>query len=249
MTAAGSSLPPLRPIHRVNMHCEYPNDKIEIFVDDDGRPEYEASVLDGDFAETFRRLQHSCIKTVLVGIRESPFLRYWKAQKTARFTVVTLRLRGFDFGSPTDYEEATDYDVLDSIVNHLRPRTNEHIIVDDSSWRENGRNSKYLKVLARDSFLNNLQACRLRVQGNTFPPSAFFLNEPGYRNYEIDAQYLGYKADGIDSFIESFVRDGCANKKLESVHITWYESSRHPSPVLKQLGKPTKTDLPLSELD
>ncbi|KAH7698833.1 hypothetical protein AAVH_34069 [Aphelenchoides avenae] len=244
MIVAGSHVLPLRPIHRVDM-----DDEIKIFVEDHVRPDYEASVLDGDFAETFRRLQHTCIKTVLVGISESPFLSYWKAQKTASFTVIILRSLGFDFGWRTDYEATPDYDVLDSIVDHLRPRTNQHVIIDDSSWRENGHNSKYLKALARDSFLNSLQTCRLRAQGNAFPPSGFFLNKPGYRNYEVDAQSLQSKAaDGIDSFIESFVRDGCANTKLESVHITWYESSEDTPSVLKQLSKSTKTDSSLPEI-
>ncbi|KAH7698832.1 hypothetical protein AAVH_34068, partial [Aphelenchoides avenae] len=123
MIVAGSNLLPLRHIQRVDLDDSfYPEDRIRIFVGERGRPDYEASILDGDFAETILRLQHTCIKSFIVGIRDSPFLRYWNAQETASFTVVCID------SHPT---EVTDYDFLDSIVNHLRPRTNEDVIADD----------------------------------------------------------------------------------------------------------------------
>lgn len=133
-------------------------DYIDIFVKDptaggSRKPDYEASVHDGDFAEIFRRLQNTCTKEVNVGIRDSPFLCYWKSQETASFSVVSI-----DFDLPDD----TDYGLLDSIVNHLRPKSTG-VYVREYSWQENGRYSEDLKVLARDSFLNNVQTCHLDV--------------------------------------------------------------------------------------
>ncbi|KAH7704032.1 hypothetical protein AAVH_28782 [Aphelenchoides avenae] len=126
MIAAGSNVLPLRPIQRVDMAFDATNE-IRIFLakpvvgDDagDAGPDYKASIRDGDFAEIVRRLQNTCMKDLLVGIRDSPFLCYWKAQETATFTVVNI-----DFSLNYD----TDYGVLDSIVKHLRPRT-WHILV------------------------------------------------------------------------------------------------------------------------
>lgn len=128
-------------------------DKIQIFVKmstiaNESEPDYEASVHDGDFEETVRRLQNVRIKYFHFGVRDNAFLRYWVVQETAAFTVVSI-----DF---FDRPEAKDYGLLDAIVNHLRPRTaqfNDY----ESSWHE------LLKFLYRDSFLRNLQTCRLNV--------------------------------------------------------------------------------------
>lgn len=113
---------------------------------DEPRPDYKASVHDGDFAETFRRLQHTCIKEFCFGIHYSPFLRYWKAQEAAVFTVVSI------YSSDTN---DADCGVLDSIMNHLRPRV-VHIYASAPRWHNKG-------ILDRDSFLQNLQICRLSV--------------------------------------------------------------------------------------
>ncbi|KAH7707612.1 hypothetical protein AAVH_25142, partial [Aphelenchoides avenae] len=155
---AGSNVLPLRSIDRVEMDfAGDEKDYIQIIIADNDElcitdPDYEASIHEGDFAETFRHLQHTCIKEFCVGIRDSPFLRYWKAHEAADFTVVNIDL------APRD---TTDYGVLDSIVNHLRPRTAE-VYIKESSWHANGYNSDYLALLVRDYFLNNLQICRLR---------------------------------------------------------------------------------------
>ncbi|KAH7702348.1 hypothetical protein AAVH_30495, partial [Aphelenchoides avenae] len=90
------------------------DDKIKIFVEEPAanvvpEPDYEASIDDGDHAETCHRLQHVCIKDFCVGIRALPLMRYWNSQESASFTVVSI-----DFCLDDD----TDYDVLDSIVNH-----------------------------------------------------------------------------------------------------------------------------------
>ncbi|KAH7707613.1 hypothetical protein AAVH_25143 [Aphelenchoides avenae] len=238
MIVAGSNVLSLLPVYRVNMDCDDAGAKIQIYVDEDAyEPGYEASVYEGDFPKTFRCLQNICVKEFIVGIRDSPFLRYWKAQEAAVFTVVSI-----DF----DLTDDTDYDVLDSIVNHLRPRTTEDIHVRESSWRENGHNSKRLKLLARESFLNNLQTCCLNVFENAFPAPAFFLKESSYSNYELECN-RGQVAAGIERFIESFVRDGCANEKLESVCITWTDPEDRQSPAPKQLSKPTKIGMLLPE--
>ncbi|KAH7703640.1 hypothetical protein AAVH_29189 [Aphelenchoides avenae] len=219
MIVAGSSALPLRPLSAVYYSREVMKKdyKFRIFVDED--PSYEVSMDDGDVADIFFRLQHTCIKHFSVGIRDSPFLRYWKAQEDAIFIVERI-----NFCLTDD----TDYDVLDSMVNHIRPRTTTEVDVWADSWHEDGVSSKYLKVLARDSFLNSLKICRLTAWA--FPPPSFFLNEPGYPIYELWC-YDSNLADGIDGFIESFVRDGCANEKFESM---WTK-------------KPTKIDLPLPE--
>ncbi|KAH7697979.1 hypothetical protein AAVH_34932 [Aphelenchoides avenae] len=248
MIVAGSNVLPLRPIHRVDMGSYFPEDKIRIFVEPlwaAPEPDYEASIDDAAFAEIVRRLQHTCIKKFWVGLRDSPFLRYWRAREAAAFAVVNIRFRLAD---------DTDYGVLDSIVNHLRP-TATKVHIDKYSWQENGDNDtdrKYLELLVRESFLTNLQTCRLTVWDEAFPPPSFILEEPGYRNYEIDCVYTGegYEAaDKIDGFIESFVRDGCANKSLESVCFQWYDPDGQQSPALKQLKKPTKVDLHLPKND
>ncbi|KAH7695671.1 hypothetical protein AAVH_37266, partial [Aphelenchoides avenae] len=224
--------------------------RIQIYVKGQGNvngPDYEASVHEGDlrFSETFRRLQHTCVKEFIVGIRDSPFLRYWKAQEGAAFTVVSVEL---------ELPGTTDYDVLDSIVNHLRPRTTKPVHVWPESWHENGYNSERLKFLARQSFLNNLQTCcltlvsQLSVYKNAFPAPAFFLKKPGYPNYELRQMNCNGEqvADGIDRFIESFVRDGCANDKLESVYFQWEWSWYYKTSLMpKQLNKLTEIDLPV----
>lgn len=139
----------------VSFQCGYDDgDTIEIFVEedeDDDEPEcdYEASVHDGDFAETFRRLQYTCVKFFCVEIHDSPFLRYWNEQEAASFTVVSIDVV---------LVETTDYDLLDSIVNHLRPKTTCVLV-----WEADSYNSERLKLLARDAFLNNLQTCGLMV--------------------------------------------------------------------------------------
>ncbi|KAH7699833.1 hypothetical protein AAVH_33059 [Aphelenchoides avenae] len=231
MIVAGSNVLPLRPIHHVHMDREASDGKIKIFDKTDWRanewkPDYEASTHDGDFAETFRRLQHTCIKFFRVWFRDSPFLRYWKAQETAAFAVVDI-----DYGRP----EPTDYDVLDSIMNHLRPRTTMSFCNKQSSW--------HLELLTRASFLNNLQTCSVCVYGDAFLPPSFILEEPGYSNYDLLCGDNCQLADGIDGLIESFVRDGCTNRKLESVLIMWHDRAHPRAP--KQLSSPTKIDVPL----
>ncbi|KAH7697303.1 hypothetical protein AAVH_35614, partial [Aphelenchoides avenae] len=213
--------------------------KIQIFAeedeDEDGRePDYEASVHDGDFAETFRRLQHTCVKYFHVEIHNSSFMRYWMAQKTAAFTVV--KIDGV-------LAEATDYDLLDSVVTHIRPRTMFVPV-----WGANSYNGEQLKLLARDAFLNLLQTCGLRIWDDAFPPSSFVLSEPGYPNYEMRC-YRSNVSDGIEGFIESFVHDGCANTKLKSVCVRWDDGDGPQSATPKLLSKPTKIDMPLPKND
>ncbi|KAH7724710.1 hypothetical protein AAVH_07851 [Aphelenchoides avenae] len=246
MIVAGSNVLALRPIYRVDMDRtgHEREGKIRIFVEftvtNGWSLDYEASIHDGDFAETFRRLQHTCIKDFNLNIRDSPFLRYWKAQEAAVFTVVDI-----DF-SLTDF---THYNVLDSTVNHLRPRA-MLFVAGKSSWHENGYKSEDLKLLARDSFLNNLQTIRLAVLDGAFPPPSAMLKEPGYPNYELRChayrpRLVALIAEGIDDLIESFVRNGCANKKLDSVSIGGFDDDAQPSPLPKLLNKPTKADVPL----
>ncbi|KAH7697838.1 hypothetical protein AAVH_35075, partial [Aphelenchoides avenae] len=142
--------------------------------------------------------------------------------ESVAFTVVNIDV---------DLPEAADYGVLDSIVSHLRPKSTE-INVEESSWHENDDNNvykKYLGLLARESYLNNLQTCRLQVWGDAFPSPTFFLQERGYPNYELWCTDSNV-ADRIDGFIESFVREGCANEKRQSVCIGC---------------KPIKIDVPL----
>ncbi|KAH7695775.1 hypothetical protein AAVH_37163 [Aphelenchoides avenae] len=241
----GSKVLPLRPIGIVCMasKTDKPNDTIRIClkvrgIGDARGPDYEASMDDGDVAETFLRLQNTCINFIWAGIRDSAFLRYWRAQETACFTVVEIGLIGLK----------ADYDVIDSIMNHLRPRAMV-VHAQGSSWRENGNYDETLHLLDRDSFLNSLQICRLEVSWDAaFPPPSFILKEPGYPNYRIwcgGSQVAG----GIDDFIESFVRDGCANKKLQSVCILWEVDENELSPALKQLKKSTKIDAPLPKND
>ncbi|KAH7699837.1 hypothetical protein AAVH_12963 [Aphelenchoides avenae] len=198
-----SEVLPLRPIDYVSMDSgDYGT--IQIIVEDhediyECEPDYVASIDYGDFAETFRRLQHTCIKDFCVGIRDSAFLRYWMAQETVAFAVVDIEM-----GRPG----TADYDVLYSIVSHLRPRT----------------------MTAEAQY------------GEPFPPPAFFLAETGYSNYKLT--YTNHNvSDGIDDFIESFVRDGCANKKLDSVCVEW---DTQPMPRMpKQLSNPTEINLPV----
>ncbi|KAH7697213.1 hypothetical protein AAVH_35705 [Aphelenchoides avenae] len=262
MIVKGSKVLPLRPVCIVYMapaiYKDPQDDKIKIFVEyrrtaSDGPPEpdYVASVDDGDCAEIFLRLQHTCVEHFCVGIRESAFLRYWRAQETTSFTVVEIEFGGLEIAKS---------DVFDSIVNHLRPRTTAKVHAEASSWHENGFNASWHKYgcnqemlefnhLARDSFLNHLQMCRVDVSWDAaFPPPFFMLEEPGYPNYEFSccgSQVTG----GIDDFIESFVRDGCANKKLKSVCIQWEDDENQQSFALKQLKKPTKIDMPLPNND
>ncbi|KAH7709492.1 hypothetical protein AAVH_23248 [Aphelenchoides avenae] len=211
IVVAGSNVLPLRPIHCVKMLSDLfqgsddSEDSFQIFVAgpvdgadaDESEPDYTASIPDGDFTENFRRLQNTCIKYFCVGVRESPFLRYWKAQEAAAFVVVSIAV---------DLPEAADYGVLDSIVSLLRPKSTE-ISIEESSWDENDHNDvykKYLGLLARESYLNNLQTCHLQVRGDAFPSPTFFLQERGYSNYElwcIDSNV----ADRIDGFIEVFM--------------------------------------------
>ncbi|KAH7687731.1 hypothetical protein AAVH_40718, partial [Aphelenchoides avenae] len=90
------------------------------------------------------------------------------------------------------------------------------------------------------------------VLDDALPPPSFILKEPGYRNYEIDCVYSGKgceAADKIDGFIKSIIRDGCTNKRLESVCFQWYDPERQKSPALKQLKEPTKVDMPLPKND
>lgn len=140
---------------------DQPDEKIAVFVEGPSGgapvPDYTASTDDGDFAEIILRLQHTCIEDFCIGISDSPFLRYWKAHEAASFAVVSI-----DFGL-TDDTDDTDYDVLDSIVNHLRPRTTEAVDVEESFWHENGYDEEKLELLTRKSFLNNLHTCRLAV--------------------------------------------------------------------------------------
>lgn len=129
-----------------------------------------ASIRDGDFEETFRRLQRVCIKEFQVWSCDSPFLGYWKAmQETADFTVVRVDCKltydtndvdweAYYDGAEIDPPDTTDYDALDAIVNHLRPKTAD-FNVKESSWQENRHN----ELVSRDSFLNNLETCDVSV--------------------------------------------------------------------------------------
>lgn len=140
-----------------------PEAEIQVFVKEDGdayepEPDYEASLHDGDFAETFRRLQNTCIDFFDVWINDSPFMRYWIAQEAAAFTVVTIYFN-IDIGfSP-------DYDVFDSIVNHVRPKTT-YVGAEGPSRLEDGMNSEHMKLLARKSLLDSLRTCCLRVSSS-----------------------------------------------------------------------------------
>ncbi|KAH7700640.1 hypothetical protein AAVH_32237, partial [Aphelenchoides avenae] len=186
---AGSNVLPLCPIGRFDMGYGS-EDKIRISVEDptvadESEPDYEASIIDGNFADTFHRLQHTCIKVFCVGIRDIPFLRYWKAQEADAFVVVSI-----DF----ILLETTDYVLLDSIVDHLRPRSTA-LYARSDSWQENGDRCEYLELLARGSFLHNLQTCRLTRRFS----SPTFFDEPGYANYELS---YCQAADGIVGLIE-----------------------------------------------
>ncbi|KAH7704950.1 hypothetical protein AAVH_27850 [Aphelenchoides avenae] len=272
MIVARSSALPLRSIHRVSVDCcheppipNYP-DKIEIFVKEDRYPEemtpeeavkryYKTSVCDnGDFAGAVRRLQHSCIKNFDVDIGDSPFLRYWMAQEADAFTVLSICI------NPP--EATKNYELLDAIVNRVRPNTLDVSYESGPSAYGDQTapyNSEYLEVMARDSFLNILQICPLNIWPGAFPPPSFILDEPGYPNYElrchrstVDGIYArSWIADGIDAFLESFVRDGCANKKLISMCITWTEwpNAEPPCPMPKLLSNPTMADEPLPEAE
>ncbi|KAH7700262.1 hypothetical protein AAVH_32620, partial [Aphelenchoides avenae] len=196
--------------------------------------DYVASIDRGDFAETFRRLQHTCIKDFCVGIRDSAFLRYWKAQETVAFAVVDVEICK---------PGTMDYDVLHSIVKHLRPRTMSFEVF----WLEDGEKHEWAEMTAHHSFLTNRQTCYLDVEDkDPFPPPAFFLARPGYSNYE---RYCtnNNASNGIDALIESFVRDGCANKKLDSVRVEWDldDDQQTMARMPKQLRNPTETDLPV----
>ncbi|KAH7706811.1 hypothetical protein AAVH_25958 [Aphelenchoides avenae] len=252
MIVYSSNVLPLRPICHVWMnHNSSTTNKIRIEKcaagGGDEHDYYEASVYDGDFAGTFRRLQHTCINKFSFAVRDSPFLRYWRAQEASDFVVTWICFR---------QPETTDYDIFDSIVNHLRPRITGVGVV-ECSWRGNGRYGKAVKLLARDSVLNHLQTCRLRVGSGVFwfPPSSFIFEAPGFPNYEMwfndspgpseipakneppgRVTQLGRQGPGylpcnvaaeIDGFIQSFIRDGCTNKKP---------------------NKPTEADVPLPRM-
>ncbi|KAH7704419.1 hypothetical protein AAVH_28395 [Aphelenchoides avenae] len=205
----GSNVLPLRPIYYVNMDFdEDAKDSIQIFLEqdkdaDEQLSDYEASLRDGDFGETFFRLQHICVKCFYVGIRGSPFLDYWKVQEAASFTAVRI-----------EFDTTTEYALLDSIINHLHPRNVSF------GHEKPSLIGKDLKLLDRDSFLNNLQICRLTSD----------------------------VVDGIDGLVESFVREGCANGKLQSVCFEWADGDGPQSSSPKLLGKPTKTDEPLPKI-
>ncbi|KAH7718044.1 hypothetical protein AAVH_14555 [Aphelenchoides avenae] len=239
---------PLRAIDRVFMdvtNVSNPEAEIQVFVKEDGdayepEPDYEASLHDGDFAETFRRLQNTCIDFFDVWINDSPFMRYWIAQEAAAFTVVTIYFN-IDIGfSP-------DYDVFDSIVNHVRPKTT-YVGAEGPSRLEDGMNSEHMKLLARKSLLDSLRTCCLRVFVEGFPPPSFFFNDPGYAKYELWCDHPN-AAKRIDGFIESFYRDGCTNRKLESVFVGWHDDEDHQSPAPKHLSKPIKCEIPLPKMD
>lgn len=111
-------------------------------------------MLEGDFEQTFRRLQNICVKDFVIGIRDNPFLRHWmEAQKTAAFTdfiVVNFHIQ------PTD---AATIEVVDSIVNHLRPKAAGFFI----QRGQKKRNEGVLFLMCQDAFLNNLETFRLTV--------------------------------------------------------------------------------------
>ncbi|KAH7708766.1 hypothetical protein AAVH_23983 [Aphelenchoides avenae] len=240
MIVNSSNALPLRPIHHVRMNfSELEGHGMEIYVGDyEGyawKPDYTATIYGRghDFPETFRRLQYTCINTFSVGIRNSPFLRHWMRRKNAAFTVVDINF---------DLTDTKDYDLLDSIVNHLRPKTAGVLVDDSSSYVDDPHKNEGLKLVARGSFLNNLQTCRLWAD-TSFPPPTLFFKEPGYTNYELRC-YHANVANGIDAFIESFIRDGCANRKLETVCIMWEDDDGPQSRAPRLLSKPTETDMP-----
>ncbi|KAH7700937.1 hypothetical protein AAVH_31940, partial [Aphelenchoides avenae] len=207
---------------------------------DNWEPDYEASIHEGNFEESFRRLQNTCIEYFYIVMRDSPFLRYWRAQEVVSCTVVSIY---FDLPTPADY------DVCDSIVDRLRPRATE-VYVSPDSWNEDDFNYNLdkLEALARASFLSSLKTCRLNIWGDDgFPPPSFILNDPGYSCYELWCNGH-HVADRIDGFLESFVLDGCANQSLESVCVKWNDDDG-PSPTPKKLSKPTKTDTPLPKFE
>ncbi|KAH7691329.1 hypothetical protein AAVH_40157 [Aphelenchoides avenae] len=237
---------PLRSIRHVDM-IYYLEEHICIFVGelpetdpfgDDEEPDYEDSIHDGDFAETFGRLQNACIKEFVIGIRDSAFLRYWISQEAASCTVVSI-----DF--PLHEVAANGTGILDSIMNRLRPRFLADR-VEQASWYKYGSNSAYTELLARESFVNSLHTCSLLgANSEAYSPPDFFLNGPSYRNYELCCSHLD-TSNLIDGFIESFVRDEYPNKKLESVWLRtreWNERARTP----KKLSNTTKVDVPLPE--
>lgn len=132
--------------------CGHSTNKVSIFVRKPAaegacKPDYEASLHDGDFAGTFFRLQNVCVKYFRVLMRYSPFLLYWKAQGTVAFIVLDIC-----FGLP----KRSDGNALDSIVNHLRPRR-MRLSVEKSSWQENGHKSELMKLMACDPFLHHVQ--------------------------------------------------------------------------------------------
>lgn len=124
---------------------------IQISVDD--TQIYDAPTHYGDFAETYRRLQHTCIKWFDVSICDSPFLRYWMAQEAAVFNVVYIDFRIAFNGH---------YEIFDSIVKHVRPKTTI-VATGGYGWHEAGRNTELMKLLTRKSLLNSLRTCCLRV--------------------------------------------------------------------------------------
>ncbi|KAH7721140.1 hypothetical protein AAVH_11376 [Aphelenchoides avenae] len=236
------------------INLDKPDAEIQIFLkededddEDETEPDYEASLHDGDFAETFRRLQHTCIKYFDVWIVDSPFLRYWRAQGAAAFTVVTIYFHIEDLELCVDCPIETDYEVFDSIVDHVRPKTTL-IVAEGYGWHENAMNNVDMKALARQSLLNTLQTCCLRVRVEGFPPPSFFLSEPGYAKYELWCHHRN-AGNWIDGFIASFVRDGCMNRKLESVFVRWHDYEGHQSPAPKQLTKLTTREIPLPKKD
>ncbi|KAH7695751.1 hypothetical protein AAVH_22847 [Aphelenchoides avenae] len=239
-----SQVLPLRPVWRVDM-AHYCYEEIRIFVEQptcsfDADPDYEHSINDGNFEEAFRRLQNTCINEFFVGIRDSAFLRYWISREDASFTVVSIV---FDVADVEDNGTA----ILDSIINRLRPRTMD-TDVEESSWSKYDSNSAYTALLARESFVNSLHTCRLLgAEPGAYSPPDFFLNGPGYANYELCCNYLD-TPNLIDGFIESFVRDDYPNKKLESVWLKWGEWNE-PARTPKKLSNPTKVDVPLPEND
>lgn len=78
-------------------------------------------------------------------------------EETAAFAVAAIRLC---LPYPSD---ETDYDLLDTIVNHLRPKATEVGVWSDFSQNEEGYIDVDLKLQARDSLLNTLQVLRLKV--------------------------------------------------------------------------------------
>ncbi|KAH7709490.1 hypothetical protein AAVH_23246 [Aphelenchoides avenae] len=120
-----------------------------------GDPDYETSVMNGDFEELYRRLQNVSIDYFSFDISENRFMQYWRAQQGAsNFTVkdIGFRLRA-----------DTDYDTLDCIVNFLHPTEFDSVSCSSPSSKYGLTGSQWTDLLKRDSFLSTVKTTSLTV--------------------------------------------------------------------------------------